>query len=83
MLREKLCVTSSACLLPHARFTHFRWVSAARLSRAKITELNGRIRKYTCRGALKRAALTLDVAFVMTKYRPHLSHAAIAFWVPQ
>jgi hypothetical protein len=83
MLREKLCVTSSACLLPHARFTHFRWVSAARLSRAKITELNGRIRKYTCRGALKRAVLTLDVAFRDDKISSAFIDAATAFWVPQ
>ena len=63
MLREKLGMARSACLLSHASVNHFNWVLATRLSGTEITELNGCIREYTYRDALKRASLAFDVAF--------------------
>ena len=62
MLGEKLCMTTSACLLPHPGLNHFRWVPTARLSRTKITDLNGRSRKCAHRSALERASHAFDVA---------------------
>lgn len=62
MLGEKLRMTSSACLLPHARLNHLGWIPTARLSRTEITELNGRSRKCAHRNALERASLAFCVA---------------------